>query len=83
MTCGCSSKKKYNNVPMIENYQKYPSIEENDKNMFLHIENEKKKYMNQADGFNFLFMEPGYRQAIKCPCPYEYPSYHCPKIPFI
>ncbi len=34
------------------------------------------------NGYNFIYFEPGYRQATKCPCPFERKSFH-PYIPFI
>lgn len=73
MTCGCSSQKKnINNNQIPENYQISPSLREN-----------KKECKNNGYGVNFMYREPGYRQATKCPCPFEYPSNNTPRIPFI
>lgn len=99
MTCGCSSEKKklYNNhLPMMENYQISPCLKKitreydncsehkKEQSCFKNgVKDYKKECKNNGDGVNFIYSEPGYRQATKCPCPYEYPSQHCPKIPFI
>lgn len=93
MSCGCSfQKKKTNNdnIPSVEKYHQSPSFQENYGIELFDKEEERKENFSfqknckkKGEGNNFIYMEPGYRQATKCPCPYEYPSYHCPKIPFI
>ena len=42
-----------------------------------------KKGKKSNEGVHFIKSESGYRQATKCPCPYEYPSIIHPPIPFI
>ena len=89
MVCGCSSQKK---KPVKENYQISPCLQElmmdynecsNEKNKKC-MEKQRKEYKEcLGSGINFIYSEPGYRQATKCPCPFEYPSKNIPRIPFI
>jgi len=86
MTCGCSSQKK---KPVKEMYQISPCLEEltMDYNQCSNkkcMEKQIKEYNScLGSGINFIYSEPGYRQATKCPCPFEYPSKNRPRIPFI
>ena len=89
MSCGCSFQKK---KPVKETFQISPCLEQttidfdncfNEKNKKCFEKGIKDYRTCLESGMNFMFSETAYRQSIKCPCPYEYPSYHCPKIPFI
>lgn len=90
MTCGCSSKKK--NQKSIENYQMSPCLEQatmdynqcsNNKNKECFKKGIKDYKECLGSGIDFIYSETGYRQATKCPCPFEYPSKNRPRIPFI
>lgn len=55
-------------------------IDEKDAKCF---ENGIKEYKTCEKESNFIQNEPGYRQAVKCPCPFDYVSKNTPRIPFI
>ena len=46
------------------------------------FENGIQEYKTCEKESNFIQNEPGYRQALKCPCPFDYPSNNTPRIPF-
>ena len=47
------------------------------------FENGIKEYKTCEKESNFIQNEPGYRQALKCPCPFDYHSKNTPRISFI
>lgn len=47
------------------------------------FENGIKEYKTCEKESNFIQNEAGYRQAVKCPCPFDYVSKNTPRIPFI
>lgn len=55
-------------------------IDEKDAKCF---ENGIKEYKTCEKESNFIQNEPGYRQAVKCPCPFDFVSKNTPRIPFI
>lgn len=42
-----------------------------------------KEYKTCEKESNFIQNEPGYRQALNCPCPFDYVCKKTPRIPFI
>lgn len=91
MSSGCSKNKK-SKQKYVENYQMSPCLQQASMD-YVHCSNGKdKKCMEKkmeeykiclGSGMNFMFSEPGYRQATKGPCPFEYPSKNIPRIPFV
>ena len=47
------------------------------------FENGIKEYKTCEKESNFIQNEPGYRQALKCPCPFDHDSTNITRIPFI
>ena len=89
MSCGCCSNKK---KPVKETFQISPCLEQATIDFDQCSNEEKKKCFEKGikdyrlclgSGINFMFSEPGYRQATKGVCPFEYPSKNFPRIPFV